>query len=226
MATTLASRHVGAPSPTVTMDRIYRHQRHVYDLTRPLFLFGRDALLHRMDVRAGDSVLEVGCGTARNLLKLQRLRRSVRLYGLDASQEMLATARWNVRRRGLEDRVELKHGLAEELCHARTFGLRERFDVIFFSYSLSMIPACVQALDAALASLRPGRSLYVVDFGDQRALPSWCRRPLQSWLSLFGVAHRPELYAHLAALAAAGCGELRSESFGLRYATQTEFSTR
>jgi S-adenosylmethionine-diacylgycerolhomoserine-N-methlytransferase len=205
------------------MDRIYRHQRHFYDFTRPLFLFGRDTLLRRMDVRENDRVLEVGCGTARNLLKLHGLRRAARLYGLDASQEMLATARWNVRRRGLERSVRLEHGLAQELCHARTFGLDERFDVIFFSYSLSMIPPCVRALDAALASLKPGRSLYIVDFCDQAGFPPFARAALGRWLAWFGVHHRPELHAHLDVLAAADYGALKREEFGARYGVLAEF---
>src|SRR5579862_2442248 len=85
----LARVRTGELDASSTMDRIYRWQRHFYDFTRPLFLFGRDALLRRMEVRERDQVLEVGCGTARNLLKLHARRRSARLYGLDASREML-----------------------------------------------------------------------------------------------------------------------------------------
>ena len=54
------------------MDRIYRFERHLYDPLRKFFLFGRDRLLKRLEVRPGDRVLEVGCGTARNLIKLYR----------------------------------------------------------------------------------------------------------------------------------------------------------
>ncbi len=223
VTTALAPVRTAELDASSTMDRIYRYQRHFYDLTRPLFLFGRDTLLRRMKVRENDHVLEVGCGTARNLLKLHALRRSARLYGLDASNEMLTTARWNVRRRGLEPRVRLEHGLAQELCHEHTFGLRDRFDVIFFSYSLSMIPPCVSALDAALASLKPERSIYIVDFCDQAGFPRFARALLGRWLAWFGVQHRPELHAHLARLAAEGHGSVKSEVFGGRYGILTEF---
>ena len=167
--------------------------------------------------------MEVGCGTARNLTKLYALRSQARLYGLDASSEMLDTARANLRRSRLSDRIALRQGLAQELSRERMFGIRERFDVIFFSYSLSMIPPCVPAIDAALASLKPGRSLYMVDFGDQAELPPPLREGLQRWLDLFGVRHRPELYAHLTALAERGHGELRSATLGMRYAVLAEF---
>ena len=205
------------------MDRIYRRQRHLYDFTRKYYLLGRDRLIHRLTPPAGSRVLEVGCGTARNLLKLHALHRSARLYGLDASQAMLSTARSNLERRRLEQPVRLEHGLAERLCHERTFGLDERFDVIFFSYSLSMIPPCVEAIDAALASLKPGRSLYLVDFCDQAGFPPLARALLGRWLAWFGVHHRPELYAHLERLAANGRGAWTSEAFGGGYGVFAEF---
>ena len=50
------------------MDRIYRRQRHLYDFTRKYYLLGRDRLIHRLSPPAGSRVLEIGCGTARNLV--------------------------------------------------------------------------------------------------------------------------------------------------------------
>ena len=82
-----------APDAAAAMNRLYRYQRHVYDLMRQYFLFGRDALLARMKLRPGERVLEVGCGTARNLIRLHDRERSLRLFGVDASSEMLMTAR-------------------------------------------------------------------------------------------------------------------------------------
>lgn len=204
------------------MNRIYRYQRHVYDLTRKSFLFGRDTLLERMRIRAGDRVLEVGCGTARNLLKLEARHRQIELYGLDASTEMLQTARSKLKRRRGRARFRLEHGLAEELCHSRTFG-GPPFDVIFFSYSLSMIPACTASIAAAVASLKAGGSLYIVDFCDQAELPAPVRRALHGWFGLFGVKYRPELYEHLSSLAAEGIGTLTTRAFGFRYGIFVEF---
>ena len=54
----------------VAMDRMYRRQRHIYDLTRKFYLLGRDRLIADLEVAAGDRVCEVGCGTARNLIAL------------------------------------------------------------------------------------------------------------------------------------------------------------
>ena len=51
------------------MDRMYRRQRHIYDLSRKYYLLGRDEAIARLDPAPGDGVLEIGCGTGRNLIK-------------------------------------------------------------------------------------------------------------------------------------------------------------
>lgn len=218
-----ASLTVGDMDAVARMNDIYRYQRHFYDATRKTFLFGRNTLLRRMRLRYDDRVLEVGCGTARNLLKLHERRGPLQLFGLDASSEMLQTAKNKLERRGLASRIRLAHGLAEELDAERQFGV-SAFDSVFFSYSLSMIPECTRSLDAALFALKPGGTLYIVDFCDQSAFHPALQKPLKAWLGLFGVAHRPEVYQHLGALAERGLGTLRSEVFAARYGVWIELT--
>ncbi len=208
---------------TEEMDEMYRWTRYVYDFTRKYYLLGRDRLLRDMELQPGDCVLEIGCGTARNLIRLARQRPGVRCFGLDASTEMLATAAARVKSRGLEERITLAHCLAEELDHARTFGLDAPFDAAFFSYSLSMIPTWPQAIDAALANLKRGAALYVVDFWDQGGWPRWFRFVLKRWLDLFHVRHRPELLDHLRQLDEKGVGKLTLQSVAGRYAYLATF---
>ncbi|TIV98235.1 MAG: SAM-dependent methyltransferase, partial [Mesorhizobium sp.] len=50
------------------MDGVYRWQRHIYDLTRKYYLLGRDRLIDGLDVPRGGTVLELGCGTGRNIV--------------------------------------------------------------------------------------------------------------------------------------------------------------
>lgn len=199
------------------MDRIYRYERHLYDPLRRIYLLGRDRLIDRLAADPASRILEVGCGTARNLIELHRRRPEALLYGLDVSAEMLKTARAKLRRRGLARSVELRQGLVEELDH-RGFGLEEPFGAIFFSYSLSMMPVWRQALDVALANLRAGGRLYAVDFWDQAPWPSWLRAPLRAALARYHVHPRPEMLAYLDRLEAAGQGHLDVEPILGRYA--------
>jgi S-adenosylmethionine-diacylgycerolhomoserine-N-methlytransferase len=210
-------------APTEEMDEMYRWTRYVYDFTRKYYLLGRDRLLRDMELAPGDRVLEIGCGTARNLIRLARQRPDVRCFGLDASNEMLATAAAKVKSRRLEERVILKQCLAEELDYAKTFGLNAPFDAAFFSYSLSMIPTWPQALDAALANIKRGAALYVVDFWDQAGWPRWFRWVLKHWLDLFHVTHRPELLDYLRDLDEKGAGTLTLKSVAGRYAYLATF---
>ena len=75
------------------MDRMYRRQRHIYDLTRKFYLLGRDQLIDTLAPPAGARLLEIGCGTGRNLIRAARAYPDVRAYGIDISEEMLSTAR-------------------------------------------------------------------------------------------------------------------------------------
>ena len=172
-----------------TMDRIYRYQRHFYDWTRPLFLPGRDALLEALAPGPNALVLEMGCGTARNLIRLAKRFDGVRLFGVDASSEMLRTAHRNLRRAGLADRISLARVNAEDTTPRHTFSLASKFDTIFFSYSLSMMPNWPSALVAARAALKADGRIFIVDFWDQRQWPAPVRGVLRTWLSLFHVAY-------------------------------------
>ena len=207
----------GGMDARASMDRMYRLQRHVYDLTRKYYLFGRDGLIERLGARPGETVCEVGCGTASNLVKMARRYPQARFVGLDASDEMLKTAAAAVSLAGLAGRVPLTQGYAQTFTPA-TFGLTAPFDRIVFSYTLSIIPGPVEALDNALAQLRPGGSIHVVDFGDAAALPAGLRRLLAWWLGKFHVANRPEVGAWFAARAADGAGSLQIRTIGGRYA--------
>jgi S-adenosylmethionine-diacylgycerolhomoserine-N-methlytransferase len=171
------------------MDRVYRHQRHIYDATRKYYLLGRDRLIHGLDLAEGQSLLEVGCGTGRNLAVVAGLYPGARLFGLDISAEMLATARRKLA--GLPHPVALRE---RDASHYVAADFDEAgFDRIMISYALSMIPDWEQTIAASLAALKPGGALHIADFGQQEGLPRWFRSVLQAWLKRFHVTPRADL---------------------------------
>lgn len=178
------------------MDRIYRHQRYIYDLTRKYYLFGRDRLIAEMELKPKQRLVEIGCGTARNLVKIARRYPQAELFGLDASQEMLKSAEETIRRAGLSHRIKLAHAYAEDLTPAM-FGENTGFDACLFSYSLSMIPDWKKALKAASQNLIPDGKIHIVDFGDLTGLGRLGRAAMLAWLGLFHVAPRVELLQSL-----------------------------
>jgi len=182
------------------MDRMYRHQRHVYDATRKYYLLGRDLLIDRLRPAPGDCVLEIGCGTGRNLIRAARQYPHACFYGIDISGEMLATAREQIARAGLSARVQVAQADATAFDTDTLFGIA-LFQRVFMSYTLSMIPRWRTVLEQATASLAPYGQMLVVDFGGQEGLPTWFRPLLACWLSLFHVTPRAELELELTILA-------------------------
>ncbi|HEX4081193.1 MAG TPA: class I SAM-dependent methyltransferase [Rhizomicrobium sp.] len=174
------------------MDRVYGRQRHFYDLTRRYYLFGRDRLIRGLDLAPGSSAVEIGCGTARNLIAIARRYPDARLFGLDASQAMLETANRAVARAGLSRQITLVQAYAESLS-PQVFGEQAKFDCAFFSYSLSMIPDWLRALAAANRALSPSGRLHIVDFGDFSGLGRIGTAAMLAWLRQFHVEPRAEI---------------------------------
>lgn len=172
------------------MDRMYRYQRHFYDETRPLFLAGRDRLLQGIAVPPGGAVLEVGCGTGRNLRVLAGRLPGVLLCGLDVSAEMLRTAATRLPA-SLAGRVVFARAAAGEDDPRELFGRTTAFDAVFFSYSLSMMPDRGTALRDATAVLTPGGVIHVVDFGAFAGWPGAARAAALAWLAAWRVRPRP-----------------------------------
>lgn len=183
------------------MDRIYRRQRHIYDGTRKYYLLGRDRLIARLRPARGMRVLEIGSGTARNLVRTARAYPDIDLFGIDISYEMLETARQVVVREKLTAHIQLARADATHFDPALLFGV-PGFSRIFISYSLSMIPGWRAVLEQAVRYLLPDGELHIVDFGRQERLPGWFKAALRRWLALFHVHPRDDLDAELIALAA------------------------
>lgn len=196
------------------MDRMYRYQRHIYDATRKYYLFGRDRAVEGLNVPPGATLLEVGCGTGRNLLLAHRHYPTAKLYGLDISAAMLESARANFRGRAAEPNFQVADATNFK---AEEFGATG-FDRILISYALSMIPNWEGAVDAALAALAPNGSLHIVDFGQQERLPGWFGRLLKAWLTRFHVTPRANLHDVLESRLAAADADMIFEEIGRGYA--------
>ena len=151
----------------------YRLHARIYDATRWSFLFGRSALIRNIGAHCHPRrVLEVGCGTGKNLRALRRAFPRAQLTGVDLSSDMLGVAARKLR--PLAGSTTLVHRSYEQ-----PLDTCEPFDVVVFSYALSMFnPGWDRALECAAADLAPGGLLAVVDF---HASPlAWFRR----WMSL------------------------------------------
>ncbi len=174
------------------MDRMYRIQRHFYDATRAYYLLGRDKLIEGLNPPEGGTVLEVGCGTGRNIVKASRRYPGALFFGFDISDEMLTTAAQSIGRLGLQSRIRLAQGDATDFHPYKTFR-HQAFDRIYISFTLSMIPDWQKTLHSSVNMLKPDGELHIVDFGQCERLHHAFKKGLFSWLALFSVQPQKDL---------------------------------
>jgi len=156
------------------MERYYRFQSKIYDLTRWSFLFGRRRIIRELPLDTDEalSILEVGCGTGFNLQQLACRFPKARIKGMDVSPDMIRIAHRQLRNLGERiELVEAPYGPGAVPAHY--------FDLILFSYSLTMInPQWGQLIRQAFRDLKPGGYIAVVDFHNSRF--SWFKRHMSN----------------------------------------------
>lgn len=125
----------------------------------------RSALIAQVRPRAGDVIVDVGCGTGSLLVRLGQATPSVRLIAIDPDPAALARARKKVAVAGLS--VELHIGFARQAAEL----LEERRPTkVLSSLVFHQVPMeeKVAALAAMYAALGAGGEIHIADYGLQR----------------------------------------------------------
>lgn len=160
------------PHASIPLERYYRFHSLFYDATRWTFLFDRTALIRKIsDHIRPKRILEIGCGTGKNLVLLARYFPDADITGLDLSVDMLRRASGKFAGRAVKPL--LIRGNYSQPLHSGA-----PYDLIVFSYTLSMInPGFDQALDNAHCDLSPGGMIAVIDFDDSPShrFKSWMK---------------------------------------------------
>ncbi|MDI1313104.1 class I SAM-dependent methyltransferase [Prosthecobacter sp.] len=167
------------------LERYYQFHSRIYDATRWSFLFGREEVLRRTAcVTYPRRILEVGCGTGRNLPGLRRLFPHAHITGVDLSEQMLAIAAKKVS----DDKTTLLRRSYSAAVHEDG----QPYDLVLFSYALSMFnPGWEQAINAAWDDLAEGGCIAVVDFSDSYF--TWFR----NWMGVNHVRMEGHLWPYL-----------------------------
>jgi len=166
----------------------YRHIARVYPILELLWLppgIRREAV-DSLTLGSGDYVIELGCGTGRNLLMLsQAVGSGGRVVGVDVSPEMLERARRRVRDHRLEN-------VSLHLGDAAAFSASQAVDAVLFSISYSVIPGRIQALRDSWEQLRSGGRLVIMDGRTPTGLIGKMSHPVISWVSRRTVLGDPD----------------------------------
>lgn len=161
------------------LNQLYGPSRHIYDISRKYYLFGRDPALRALCAGSWSTLVELGPGTGRNLREIHKLRPDARLGGVEASDEMLKHAQARA------PYAKLIQGFAETADLSAPLG--EAPERILFSYALSMMQEPAEAIAAARAQIAPGGEVWVVDFADLGGMPWPAAIGLRRWLRAFHV---------------------------------------
>jgi len=136
-----------------------------YDLLMRPFAPLRVRAIASLDVRPGDRVLELGCGTGTSFpLLVRHLEPAGHLIGVDRSAAMLAYANQKRIRAGWHQ-VSLVQGDAEELA-----VMTEMVDAVLIFYANDIITSA-QAIEGLVQTLRPGGQCVIA--GVKLARPPW-----------------------------------------------------
>ena len=136
-----------------------------YDLLTSLLGLGVNRPNSRMvielaNVKPGDRVLDVGCGTGSLSLTAQSCAGPTgKVYGIDAAPEMIEVAKKKASRSGLG--VEFEVGLIEELAFPDA-----TFDVVISRLAMHHLPDDLKrrGLAEVLRVLKPGGKFLIADF--------------------------------------------------------------
>lgn len=130
----------------------------IYDATRWSFLFGRNSLINALpDLPPEPNILEIGCGTGKNIELLEYSFPDAHITGVDLSPAMLTKAN---RRADDSDRITLLQG---------QYGTDDlslpSFNLIVLSYSLTMMGSNIErVLQQTTNDLSKKGYIAVVDF--------------------------------------------------------------
>ncbi|HVX11509.1 MAG TPA: class I SAM-dependent methyltransferase [Pirellulales bacterium] len=168
------------------LESFYAPQAAAYDRFRERLLHGRQELFGAVPFVSGSRWVDLGGGTAANLLYLgDRLAELERVFVVDLSASLLAVAKGRVAERGWSN-VELVCADA-----SRFEAPSGQVDVVSCSYSLTMMPDWFAVMDRAWELLKPGGIIAVVDFfvsrkyaADNTAQHGWWSRHF--WPAWFG----------------------------------------
>jgi len=119
----------------------------------------RKLLAEQASLRAGQRILEVGCGTGTLTLMIKRLQPEVEAVGLDPDPKALSRARAKAARTGAE--VRFDEGFGDELPYPD-----ESFDRVFSSFMFHHVPAAEKGkfLESVGRVLKPDGSFHMLDF--------------------------------------------------------------
>ena len=165
----------------------YRKKAKHYDVTSRLYPVPgypqraqRLLAVQALGLRAGDTVVDLACGTGLNFSLLQQaVGPEGRIVGVDLTDAMLARAEQRIETNGWRN-VSLVQADAAEL------DFPTGVDAILSTYALTQVPECADVVVRGTAALSSGGSWAVLDLKVPDRAPRWAAKPfgsIDAWIA-------------------------------------------
>jgi len=152
----------------------YRKKAKHYDITSRFYPVPgypqraqRRGAVGALGLRAGDSVIDIACGTGLNFPLIEAMIGPTgRIIGVDLTDAMLAQA---------QDRIETNGWSNITLVHADAadFDFPSEVDAVLSTYALTQVPECAEVIEHAAAALSAGGRCVVLDLKIPDNTPRW-----------------------------------------------------
>ncbi len=140
----------------------------------------RKQAISALNLKPGDTVVDIGCGTGLNFpLLSQAVTSNGKIIAVDLSDAMLDQARQAI--------AANKWTNVQLVCSdAAQFEFSSKVDAVVSAYTLTLVPDCGRVISNAIAALATGGRLVILDMSWPKYCPLWWRHVL-FFLRSYGV---------------------------------------
>ncbi len=154
--------------------KTYRKKAKHYDVTSRLYptpgypqRAQRARAVEALGLSAGDTVVDIACGTGLNFALIQQLIGAEgRIIGVDLTDAMLTRAQRRIETSGWRN-------ISLVQADAADFDFPPAVDAILSTYALSQVPECADVIAHGAASLAEGGRWVVLDLKVPDKTPGW-----------------------------------------------------
>ena len=141
-----------------------------YDFLNHFLSMGIDKLWRKKVVNylkkyRPETILDIATGTGDLAITSLRIKPE-KVIGIDISQEMLNVGKVKIKKKGIEDKIELHKGDSENI----QFG-NESFDAAMVAFGVRNFENLQKGLQEIHRVLKPGKPLIVLEFSKPKAFP-------------------------------------------------------
>lgn len=149
----------------------------IYDASlEKLYFESRKRAIELLDVKSGQILIDVACGTGANFRHIQAANKDLEIYGTDFSKGMLAKAQLLIKKNNWNN-IKLFQADARDLSPSfigEQTNKEVSFDRVICVLGLSVMPDWEQVLENMINILKENGKIVIVDvFAEKRNFNTW-----------------------------------------------------